>query len=807
MNSYHRSILFRAALVVVGLLALPLANAAAGSGRAPVAQLDANGITLSGGGLSAPLAIHFDGADVVHVQYGAPAAAAALVLDPHPAPSHATAQVHENADTVVMASDRLTATWIRRDNVLRVDDASGQHLLTLHPSALSEGRIALLHGEDDALYGIHGFDATEPATAGLLRQGNQVARAGEQGNAGAPFVWSTTGYGVLVDSDHNMDFREILPGGKPAADPLLARLDIVSAAKAANEKPAQPAIDFYILVGDPPQLFGELARLSGHAPLFPKWSTGFINSQWGIDEAEFRRIVATYRAKHIPLDAFTFDFDWKAWGEDWGEFRWNATKFPDGPSGKLKADMDRLGMHMTGIMKPRVHIDTVEGRYATAHDLWLPGEQASPDYFSHKSVKDIDFGKPAARAWWFNAALKHSFDTGITGWWNDEADTTPSNTQFLNMQRATYDGQRAHSDLRVWSINRDFWLGAQRYAYGLWSGDIPTGFASMAGQRQRMLSAIDVGEMEWGMDGGGFHGHPSDENYARWIEFGAFTPIFRVHGELNEKRQPWRYGPIAEVAATKAIRLRYTLIPYIYASEHANHIRGVGLVRPLIFNYPDDPQVRNDVDAWMFGDSLLVSPVVEQGQTVKHIYLPAGRWTDWFRGTVYQGGRSIDYPVDGTHWDDIPLFIRDGAIIPTQPVMDYVGQRPVTQLDVEVFPGAQRTMFDYYDDDGSTYAYEHGDYFSQMLAVQRLGHTVRFETTAPSGSFKPALRFYLLKIHGDAATSVTVDGAQLKALGSLDALRQHAGAGWTSGHDRYGAVTCVRVAAAKPQTIVLTPGR
>ncbi len=467
------------------------------------------------------------------------------------------------------------------------------------------------------------------------------------------------------------------------------------------------------------------------------------------------------------------------------------------------ADMDKLGVHMTGIMKPRVHVDTVEGRYATAHDLWLPGEKASPDYFSHKPVKDLDFDKPATRAWFFNDALKHSFDTGIVGWWNDEADTTSSDTQFLNMQRSIYVGQRAHSDLRVWSINRNFWLGAQRYAYGLWSGDIDTGFKSMAAQRPRMLSAIDVGEMSWGMDGGGFNGHPSDENYARWIEFGAFTPIFRVHGTFGEKRQPWVYGPVAEKAASAAIRLRYRLIPYIYSYEYQRRVGGVGLVRPLIFDWPHDENVRNDIDSWMFGDYLLVSPVVQQGQTEKHIYLPAGGWTDWFSGKVYQGGQIVRLAIDDKGWGDIPLFIRDGAIIPTQPVMDYVGEKPVTELAVEVFPSSRRSTFDVYDDDGTTYAYEHGDTFLQTLAVQRQGEAVTFETNAGSGAFKPALRFYLLKIHGDPASSVSVDGKPMAARASVEMLQQADTEGWARGHDRFGAVTWVRIAAGRKQSVRL----
>jgi len=736
------------------------------------------------------VSIQLDGAGVVHVR-ALPDGVddnPTLVMDPHQiAPHDTNPDERHQDDDLSLITNRLVAIWHKHADTLELQDGRHHPLLTLDLAALAKGQVQLTHATDDALYGIHGYDKDENVSSGLLRSRAQVAKAGEQGYAGAPFVWSTAGYGVLVDSD----------GANYTLQP--GRVEISDLSK--------PSMDVYLLAGDPPQLFGELANLSGHTPLFPKWAMGFTNSQWGIDQNELLQIVDTYRAKHIPIDNFTLDFDWKAWGEDWGEFRWNTVKFPDGPDGKLKTELDRRGIHLTGIMKPRVHIDTIEGRYATAHDLWRPGEKATPDYFSHKPVKDIDFDKPAARAWFFNDALKQSFATGIVGWWNDEADNTPSNTQFLNMQRTLYDGQRAISNQRVWSINRNFWLGSQRYAYGLWSGDIATGFASMAGQRARMLSAINVGAMQWGMDGGGFRdGTPTPENYARWIELGAFTPIFRVHGEFGQKRQPWVYGPIAEKAATDAIRLRYALIPYIYSYEYTRRRSGVGLVRPLLFDWPHDPQLRNDVDAWLFGDWLLVSPVVERGQTSKDVYLPAGRWTDWFSGKVYQGGQTVHLAIDSQHWSDIPLFIRDGAIIPTQPPMDYVGARPLTQLDVDVFPADARTQFDYYDDDGSTYDYEKGAYFMQSLSVQRHGNTVRLATSAVSGTYKPALKFYLLKIHGGATTAVDSNGAALKTFDGLDALAHSQGEGCASGRDRYGAVTYVRVMAATAREIALTLG-
>ena len=652
-------------------------------------------------------------------------------------------------------------------------------------ASLARGTLVLRFPKAAPLYGIDGSDAFDPHPAGPLRRGRHVAKAGAQGNAGAPLLWSTAGFGVLFDS----------PAAAFDLAPGSVRVTRLS----------RPDPDFYLIAGDPAAIFAAVADLSGHPPLFPKWSLGFINSQWGIDQSELLQDVGTYRAKHIPLDAFELDFDWKAWGKDgYGEFRWNPQKFPDGPSGKLGAQLESMGVHLIGIMKPRIHVDTEEGRYATAHHLWIPGEKASPDYFSHLPVEDLDFDNPGTRAWFFNPTLAHSFETGIVGWWNDEADEAGGSIQFLNMERAIYQGQRGMSGTRVFSLNRNFWLGAQRYAYGLWSGDIQTGFATMAAQRPRMLSAIDVGEMWWSMDGGGFHGHPSDQNYARWMEFGAFTPIFRVHGEYQQKRQPWRYGPIAERAASDAMRLRYELLPYMYSYAWHDHVAGVGLVRPLTFGWPQDPQVRDDSSAWLFGEYLLVSPVVEQDQTQKNVYLPAGIWTDWSSGKVYLGGKAITLAVDDKTWSDIPLFIRQGAIIPTQPAEEYVGERTATTVRVEVFPDSTRTDFDYYDDDGKTYDYEHGAYFLQQLSAQATPGTVSLATAASSGTYRPALTHYVFAVHRTLATRVTRDDSPLTRSADLDSLQRCTSACWTIGGDRYGGVTYIKLPAGVAARVQIT---
>ncbi len=822
------SVLFPCALATVLWLGVSPSVALATS---PVAAV-ANPVTTSRIDIpsdAGSVRVTLTAANIVHLSFladGKPSARS-VVLDPtrHPAPSDAG----KASTTLTLDTPQLHVRYDHAKHSLSI--AGADHQVLLHTddlASMAEGRVTLTHAAGDPMYGVSGYGAFEKdVSAGMLRQGKLEAKAGEQGWTGAPLAWSTAGYAVLAD----------LEGGQFTLAP--ESINIAA--------PTKQPLDVYVIVGSPKAIFGAVAELSGHTPLFPKWAMGFTNSQWGIDQKELLQIIDTYRTKHIPIDNFTLDFDWKAWGEDnYGEFRWNPVKFPDGPTGELAKQLRARGLQLTGIMKPRIHVDTVEGRYATEHDFWVPGQKPSDeavadtpvkdpdsdiqaalawvgdlaakygvdlggqkvsyDYFSHKPVKDIDFNIPAARTWFGDLAMKYGLDYGIVGWWNDEADTTGSDTEFMNMQRALYDAQRRASSLRVWSVNRNFYLGSQRYAYGVWSGDINTGFASMAGQRARMLSAINVGAMQWGMDGGGFSGHPSDENYARWVEFGAFTPIFRVHGTFNEKRQPWLYGPVAEKAATAAIRLRYHLIPYIYSYEYQRHVSGIGLVRPLLFGWPHDPNVRNHVDSWMFGDYLLASPVVQQGQSEKTIYLPAGEWTDWFSGKVYPGGQTVRLAIDSKSWADIPLFIRAGAIIPTQPAMDYVGEKPLVEVAVEVFPTSERSHFDYYDDDGSSYAYEHGVSFNQRLSVQRKGDSVQFELGASEGRYKPALKYYLLNIHGDAAMRVGGTTA-LHSFGSLESLEQSDGEGWATGKDRFGPVTYVKVAAAKARKLSLTWGQ
>ncbi|MBU1910036.1 MAG: chitobiase/beta-hexosaminidase C-terminal domain-containing protein, partial [Verrucomicrobia bacterium] len=281
-----------------------------------------------------------------------------------------------------------------------------------------------------------------------------------------------------------------------------------------------------------------------------------------------------------------------------------------------------------------------------------------------------------------------------------------------------------------------------------------------------------------------------------------FVPVFRVHGQQYAQRQPWIYGATAEAAATAAIRLRYQLMPYIYSCAQRLTEIGIGIVRPLAHEFPDDASAANYKEAWLFGEYLLAAPVVVQGQTAKSIYLPAGIWFDFFRGTRYAGGQTLAYSVNSTTWTDIPLFVRQGAILPSQPLMNYVGEFPVTNITVDIFPDTTPTAFTYYDDDGTSYAYETGHVFRQEFSVQDLGESISIDISAADGSYVPALQSYFCRLYCPTTTAVTINGASATHYETPAELEAAAGEGWAEGTNRFGHLVAIKVGAGLARSIV-----
>ena len=704
--------------------------------------------------------------------------------------SRVSAAFDLQSDPIVLSTDHMVIKVSRTSGRVSVYDANGNLLIKEHDKeGVYQGwqkgvRFATRPGSH--FYGIKGWEYLDDSRGQMEMRPSAQAytiKAGAEGYTGGPLLWSNLGYGVFVNteagfchirSDTDVRFFD-LSGGN---------------------------VTYYVATGSAYDIQQAVAELTGKPPMFPKWALGFSNSEFAdMNEERCAENVEGYRSRGIPIDLYTFDFQWKAWGEDnYGEERWNPVNFPNGPSGAFKKRMAVLGIKFAGIMKPRIHLDTEQGRYATAHNFWVKGRAPYNDYFSGKLTNDLDFSIPECRQWFWEHAAG-AFDSGIVGWWNDEADAWGSTWEGMYMAQAVYEGQRSHTrdKVRVWTNNRNYFSGAQRYAYATWSGDIESGFAVMRQQRERLLCSVNVGQARWGMDTGGFNnnfhidGEEANECFARWMEFAAFVPIFRTHG--TSYRQPWLYGPRAEAAARHAVRLRYSLIPYLYSYERKLNETGVGLVRPLVWDYPGDPHFTNCVDAWMFGDYLLVAPVVEQGQTTKEIYLPAGEWIDYFRGDRLKGGRVVSYSVDATNWLDIPLFVKKGAIIPSMEVQNFVGERPVNSVSVDVFPDSAPSTFVYYDDDGATYDYEKGSFFKQEIKAREEADGISLDLSSPTGAYSPTLRWYTFRIHGAVCGALTIDAQPVREMGGLPELEKSDGAGWAASTDIYGDVTCVKVRA------------
>ena len=549
----------------------------------------------------------------------------------------------------------------------------------------------------------------------------------QQGGAASPIAWTSRGFGILIDAEvGNFNFVST------------TTLNI----SRTNGSVANTNCLFWLIAGTPPQIMSSYYKASGSCGVPPKWTCGFMNSEWGMNEAEFKTHVTTYRSKGIPIDAFILDYDWFFYNvTNNGDFKWNtgnyadvSTNFQPWPvGGALKQWADAQGMKFVGIRKPH-GIWTGSSTWGNCGDFYL------------QSIRTLFWENFVDPTW-------DSRARGIMAFWNDEADACNNGNKpfmFIYMQKSLYWGQRYntragwpqyHND-RVWSINRAYYGGAQKYAYALWSGDIASTNQSMQDNRKFMLTSINLGAAWWSQDLGGFQGHPTNDDYLHWIQFGAFTPVFRVHGTNGEQRQPWVYGTVAERVAGNYIRLRYTFVPYIYSAYWKLNRDGVPLVRPLVMDYPADNNVATNIESWMFGDNMLVSPVVTNyTATTKSVYLPAGSWYNYWTDAVYTGGANVAIPVNV---DTIPVLVKQGAVIPRQPVVQFINNYPLTQntanavlpITFHVYGGANGS-FEYFDDDGVTYNYESGQYRSVLYTHTSGVNDEQVVVATKQGSYAP----------------------------------------------------------------------
>jgi alpha-glucosidase len=305
------------------------------------------------------------------------------------------------------------------------------------------------------------------------------------------------------------------------------------------------------------------------------------------------------------------------------------------------------------------------------------------------------------------------------------------------MSRSTFEGlSRLQPDQRPFVLTRASFAGGQRYA-AVWPGDNTSEWSSLRQSIPTLLGLGISGFSFVGSDIGGFVGAPSGELYTRWMQVAVFYPFMRSHSNLDSPdKEPWVFGHENEIINRHAIELRYELLPYIYNAMQQASQTGVPAMRPLFLDYPDDENVAKMNDEFLFGEDLLVAPVVLQGATTRDIYLPKGEWFDFWTGRKFAGGRSVQQPVT---IDSIPVFVRGGGMIFRQPIVQFTGEMPKKPLRVLIAP-AQECESSLYEDNGETLDYRKGDFMKRRFHQLRNDHEMIVDVSAPEGPYRPAAR-------------------------------------------------------------------
>jgi alpha-glucosidase len=527
--------------------------------------------------------------------------------------------------------------------------------------------------------------------ANSLLQSSIHARVGN-GVAVQPFFWAPAGFATfVVGSDDN--------------SPAQCDGHIVNGAVTWRVPGA--AADVYLIVAPTlSQASQSLLKLTGLPPVPPKWAFGYLQSRWGwVDKNYWQDALKQFTNRKLPVDAFIFDFEWyttfpdydvKPQGvKDFSDFQWNPKLFPN-PTEDIK-ELHDAGVHFVGIRKPRL------GNSQTLVDVRGKGWGFHSSSSSNIDARGLWFASADARNW-YAAQMEPLLRVGIDGWWDDEGEFTYSNYNYWNQaERQALDAVRP--DARLWTINRAFEPGTSRYGAAAWTGDIRSTWDDLRKTPTALLNWSLAGMPFAGCDIGGFAGQVTPELLVRWMQAGTFFPVMRAHSDLKVKPHfPWLFGDDAENAIRKTLELRYRLIPILYSLAHETHDKGQPMMRPLIMQYPTDPDAADLSSEWLVGTNLLAAPMLEQHGHRK-IYLPDDIWYDFATGERIPGGHEIEKDVP---FDTVPLYIRGGAILTLAPFVQHTRDLPGGPLDVHIYPGRDGN-FTLVEDDGSTNAYLAGN--------------------------------------------------------------------------------------------------
>jgi alpha-D-xyloside xylohydrolase len=561
------------------------------------------------------------------------------------------------------------------------------------------------------IYGSHeGFYGLGQHQAGVWNyRGETVDLSQENTNIAVPLLVSTNGYGIFWNNPSRSVVNNRFVHG------------LYMSAEVADR------VDYYFIYGpEPDQIIARYRELTGEVPLFGKWAYGFWQCKNKYEsQAEIEGVAAKYRALHIPVDNIVQDWFW------WitmGEMKWNE-HYPD-PQGMINT-LHKENFHLMVSIWPYFRPGS-----ATYDEFdkngWFIAKTTQQSFHPVGQALYDPTNDAARKKYWENANTA-LFSKGVDAWWldTDEPETEArednilvtnkmaigSGARYANVYPLFHvggvsEGQRAASDgKRVFILSRSAYAGAQRFGVTAWSGDVLSDWVTFARQIPAGLNYSISGMPYWTTDIGGFisGGNLNDpkfrELFVRWFEFGAFSPIFRVHGTRNpSENELWSYGADAQKILVDYDTLRYKLMPYIYSEAWQVTSNHGTLMRPLVMDWREDVEAQNTGDEYLFGPSILVAPVTTEGATSRTVYLPEAKWYDFWTGAVVQGGKRIqaDAPLS-----KLPLFVRAGSIVPFGPSMEWATQKAEDPIELRVYPGADGD-FTLYEDENDGYAYEKG---------------------------------------------------------------------------------------------------
>ena len=553
---------------------------------------------------------------------------------------------------------------------------------------------------------------------------------------------------------------------------------------------AAPAktLNYYVFPGPTlPDVLRQYTDLTGRMPLPALWALGYHQCRWGyVKEADVREVAGELRSRNIPADAIWYDIDYM---DGYRVFTWDKRRFPR--PAKLNADLAAQGFHAVTIVDPGVKVDA---QYAVYREGKRKGY-----FIKHSSGKEYngkvwpgrsafpDFHDPQASAWWAGNVQRWLTDSGLSGIWNDmnEPATTDMsgpiedvlhahgrlphagarNTYGLQMARATYTGILQHDpDSRPFILTRAAYSGAQTVT-AQWLGDNSAIWEHLVSSLPMLMNMGLTGMPFVGVDLGGFEGDTNPELFARWVQVGALYPFCRNHSMTGSLHQePWSFGPEVEAICRRAIELRYQLLPYLYNLFHQAAQDGTPIMRPLVWHYPQDAATFNLNDQFLLGPDILVAPVLYPGLNARTVYLPKG--DTWYRWRV--GAKDTDlesyigpaYVTADAPLEELPLFVRGGAIVPMWSIAQNTGAIDRASLRIHVWPGKGQLSF--YEDDGSTRAYERGPqgYRSTTfeVSVSATDEHVTLRWGQPEGEYADARESWTFVLHGLPERVAMLDG-------------------------------------------------